>query len=321
MARRNARNAATALPPIEGVERCDPGVAVTEGEFAIVFELYRRGYNARQIADATGRNERTIRKYWHDGIRGAAWGTPIRVQLENEKTAARIRRDEAVLLEEKDRQIHAEAAAIANRSAAKRDALDARTAEANLVKLVRGDVSALAGAAVGLLPAATRLATAIGQAVDKLAKSTELDPEKGLAVLQRTSRFIRDVTEAGHKAMEMERLLLGDPTGGGGKLASEAANMTVDDAMVELQNASMVFESLKARKLRLIQGGAAGEASTAPAEASTPEAPALDGGGVAFDAARSHVVNGTGPGVNGATSEAGEKSDTGAGTPGEGEGR
>lgn len=286
------------------------GQVVTETEWEKIVVLALRGHKVRAIARMTGFHERTLRRFWAEGFQRAPWGmTPIRRIIEEEQAKARALRerigedrDDPTPFEENERRLvetQLGAASLAEKEAAKRDALEARTAEGQLVKLARGNVIALAGAAVGLVRPAMTVAKAIAKTLESRVIENKLNPEEGIAMLREIARYTKDVVETGHKAMEMERLLLGDPSGGG-KLVSDAASMTLDEARAELGNAAKIHAAMEARGWTLVAGGAGAK-------------PAEDGEGQAFDTTTTRTASTeTAPQANdqaGATSEAGAEHD------------
>lgn len=238
------------------------GQPLTEQEWEKIVVLVLRGHTFAAVARMTGFHERTIRRFHKEGFQREPWGrTPIRMLVEQEQAKARAQRlafgadrpdpspaeaDEAATL---DGQLAA--ATVAQRGAARTDALNARTAEAQLVKLSRGNVLALVGASVSLMKPAKAVADAIGTSITKMVDAGGMKASEGFALLRQISGLLREVVGTGAQAMEMERLLLGDPSGAGG-LAKDAASMTEDDALVELGNAAKVFRSLERRGLRLV---------------------------------------------------------------------
>lgn len=269
---------------------------LNEEDWHKVFLLRLRGNTFAATARIAGIGERTVRRLWHEGHPLHAWGqTPMKVLFEQEQQKARALRAEIPGDDGKDMSpLEADekaviegqlgAATFQERKAAKTDALVARTAEATLVRLVRGNAQAMAGASVALMKPAQAIAKRIGENLMLRANAAEINALEGIALLRQTAGLLKDIVESGYKAMEMERMLLGDPTGGG-KTAQDAENMSIDDAMTELGNAALVFRGLEAKNLRLIQGG------RAIVEAAKPDVTPDDASvGNAFDPNASHTV-------------------------------
>lgn len=258
------------------------GQAVTEQEWEQIVVLAMRGNSVPAISRMIGFHERTIRRFMVHGFPRAPWGqTPIRTLIEHEQAKARAlrerigedRNDPTPFEAEEKAIVEAQlgAATLPEREAAKRDALASRTQEGQLVKLARGNVLALAGAAVSLVGPANRLAVEIGARIGDRVKLGNLKAEDGIALLKSISSYLKEIVETGHKAMEMERLLLGDPSAGG-KLASDAANMSLDDAMTELGNAARVHAAITARGWTVHKGGGATVAPPPPQKGITLDA-------------------------------------------------
>lgn len=297
---------------LAGPGKRTPGHGISEEDWIRVELLILRGHAFTAVGRMTGLNERTVRRLFHEGYPSQPWGqTPIKVKLAAEQAKARAqlvaRKEVKPTPAEAEELARVEgligAATLPERVAAKSDALEARTAEAQLVRIARGNVTALAGAAVGLLKPATALAREVGRLVladvDASARSEKtIAPDAALGLLRDCARFMKDIVETGHKAMEMERLLLGDPSGSG-KTVRDADNMTIDDALVELTNGAKVLAGLEAKGLRVIQGGKSpagggeGEPAAEPSPSPAEAAPAAPGGeGQAFDASTSRTAVG-----------------------------
>ncbi len=142
-------------------------------------------------------------------------------------------------------------------TAARHDALEARTNEAIMVKSARANVLGMMSAGLALVRPAQKIAMAIMRAVEAGidgANGVAKDPMASLIILREVAKTLRSVIESGHKAMEMERLILGDPAAGG-QTSSDADSMTDEDMLIELSNAAKVYSSLERKGLRLVQGG------------------------------------------------------------------
>ena len=273
-----------------------PGSPLKESDWEKVVVLKLRGNNNAAISRMTGIGERTLWRLWTYGNPKQPWGqTPIRRIVEEEQAKARALRtqvgdgrNESPL--ETDERIKVEtqigSATLVEKQAAKKDALESRIAEGHLVKLSRGNVIALAASAVGLVKPASKVAKAIGRVIEGLAEQENYDAELGLRMLREIARYMKDIVETGWRAMEMERLLLGDPSNSG-KLASDAASMTDDEAMTMLGNAAKVHAAMTARGWSVVTGGTAKQ--------SEPAKDASADHGQAFDTAASHVTTSAEP--------------------------
>lgn len=287
------------------------GRRVTEKQWEGIIVLALRGNNVPAISRMTGLHIRTLRRMWAVGYPKEPWGqTPIRRIIEEEQAKARALRTQIGEADnptpfEAEEKANVEAqlgsASLVEKTAARRDALESRVAEGQLVKLARGNVVQLAGAAVGLVAPAAKVARAIGKLLAKRAEAEEINAEEGIATLREIARYLKDVVEAGHRAMEMERLLLGDPSSSG-KLAQDAASMSEDEALTLLGNAAKVHAAMAARGWSIVKGGAPKRESAAAAQ------------GQRFDTAASHTSEtGDGPadaGLNGGANGAHEPEPT-----------
>jgi hypothetical protein len=148
----------------------------------------------------------------------------MQVVLEREQVTARARLEE-------ERQAQAAIEAENNRKRregeaekARRDATDARVQEARLVRMARGSAGNLMASLGKMTEGVDRLCQQLDTQL-KMWATPRLDPSTGLPVkmsaveLRTTTQFlatlgtaVRQVNEAGAKAIEMERVLLGEPT-------------------------------------------------------------------------------------------------------------
>lgn len=249
-----------------------------------------------------GMHERTVRRLLKHGYPNAPWGkTPINAIVEQERAKARALRatmpgdtpteaDNLTPLEAEERariEGVVGAATLKERTEARKDALEARTQEAAMVQTSRVNVITLAAAGLALVRPAQRIAEGIARHVENqldMAAATggSMDPAKGLALLKETAKILKDVVETGQKTMEMERLLLGDPSAGG-KVLQDAENMSDEDMLVDLTNATKILGSLERKGLRLVQGG---RGVVVP----KGDAPAGAGEGSVFDASASRTT-------------------------------
>lgn len=251
---------------------------INEEQWHTLVQLMLRGHTQGEAATMTGLNARSVRRYWTVGFPSQAWGkTPIRVLFEQARAKARAARQAEIdsgqtpagpdlTPAEKEDLEHVTgllgSATVEERKAATKDAIDARTSESQLVRMARGNVVILSGAAIGLLRPMKLVAIKVAKLVETAVADEKADAREGLKMLRETARILKDIVETGHRAMEMERLLLGDPSGGG-KIVSTAATMTDDEVLTELGNASLIHRSLE---LRLIRGGRKDDAAASRGE-------------------------------------------------------
>lgn len=147
---------------------------------------------------------------------------------------------------------------------AKNDANASRIEEAQLIRVARGTVgdtlSGLANAARGALALGRKMEEALRAEAEDTEKTFSLKEATALvALLKDTASAVRSITEAGHQAMQMERLLLGEPTSIVGH--AHLRDITLDEAERRIQGAARALERVK-RNPKLL-----------PASASTVDAP------------------------------------------------
>ncbi|HHH30691.1 MAG TPA: hypothetical protein ENK57_20435 [Polyangiaceae bacterium] len=167
------------------------------------------------------------------------------------------------------------------KAAARADAIKARAEEGKLVRAARGNIVELLENGRELLagyrklaPRVSKLIAAIEKKIDKLlaeeSETTDIGEmldlvERTAAVLWRLSTSARASTSAGMQALQMERLLLGQPTEIIGVTDLDA--MDEDEAIAELEAAADVAKRMRARKKRRELRLAASNGKTIPEKA------------------------------------------------------
>lgn len=154
------------------------------------------------------------------------------------------------------------------KAAARRDAIKARAEEGKLVRAARGNVVVLLESCRDLLSAYRKLAPNVRKLVEKInikidaaLDADEGSPEEMLdlvervaAVLWRLSTSSRASTAAGMQALQMERLLLGQPTEIIG--VTDLDSMNEDEAIRELEEAAATASRMKARRAKRMKKSA-----------------------------------------------------------------
>lgn len=213
-----------------------------------------------------GVDPRTAKKAW---LRG--WPNldlpPIKQvildeQMESRASAERERRNEQ--REEAERALQRE---VEIKDRARSDAIAARKAEADLVRANRGNTIALASLTGRVLRSALsgmeeiQKSFAAGQDVD----GKKLTVPQMVNLMDRIARTTERVTRAARDTMAMERILLGEPTEVIGVTSMDFVDE--EDSLRELEEFASAAQRVRERKerrekrLRLIQGGAAADAS------------------------------------------------------------
>lgn len=150
---------------------------------------------------------------------------------------------------------------------AKNDANASRIEEAQLIRVARGTVgdtlAGLANAARGALVLGRRIEDAMRSHVDLMDQKGETfglkDAKEIVSLLKDTASAVKSITEAGHQAMQMERLLLGEPTSIVGH--AHLRELTIEEAERRIAGAARALDRAK-RNPKLL-----------PASASTVDAP------------------------------------------------
>jgi hypothetical protein len=199
---------------------------------------------------------RTVKKAWELGFRYTSYPAahqPIREIIEAEEVYARAQMQEAqkqTAIKEAELE-RARKAEVSEK--ARKDAVEARVQEAAMVRLGRSS-------SIGLLISLNKLAQGIGKMAESLDVSmreiskdtaTGLPRKMGVVEMQRTamllntlSSSVRQANEAAGKALEMERILLGEPTK---IIGVQVESMTLAEASRTVRLAIEASERLKAR--------------------------------------------------------------------------
>jgi len=161
---------------------------------------------------------------------------------------------------------------------AKNDANASRIEEAKVIRVARGTV----GDVLGGLANAARGALALGRKLEEaMAREAEAqnDPTKTfslrdastlVSLMKDTASAVKSITEAGHQAMQMERLLLGEPTSIVGH--AHLRDITLDEAERRLAGAARALARAQ-RNPKLLPASAS---TVDAAPSSTENVPAVD---------------------------------------------
>lgn len=204
-----------------------PKRPITKELFCKLVESYRQApENYHRAAELAGCDPRTAKRAWELGFSWAREESgarrPIREIIGEEQELARARLEE-------ERQAAARRAADDEqkkkaevREKAARDATDARVQEAQLVRLARTASLQLLGTLTRVSTGAAKVGEHIARALDELAsldpvtkqpkKLTPLEMASMTRLMNSLTTSLRQANEAASRAMEMERVLLGEPT-------------------------------------------------------------------------------------------------------------
>ena len=210
---------------------------------ALVAAYREKPEDHRHAAQAAKVNWRTARRGWEHGwTPRLAWAPPIKDVILNEQKATRAR-----LADEREQQTRAEVkAAITTppviQAKAREDALDTRLQEARVVRAARVD-------AIALLETCGEVMKGVVQVVPEMKRSiASMDPLRAVGVLRRLGSLMRDATECGYRALQLERLQVGAPTEIIG-----VSSVGMEDAERETRRTLALLE--EAKKLGVIPSG------------------------------------------------------------------
>ena len=182
--------------------------------------------SVQHAAKAAQVARQTARKAWYFGLSAAPEGCrePIQAILEREQVTARARLEDERQKQASIEAEHERTRREVEKEKQRRDATDTRVQEAQLVRVARTSAG-------NLMVSLGRMAKGVDALCVQLDKqlhlwaTPRLDPSTGLPVkmsaveLRTTTQFlatlgtaVRQVNEAAGKAIEMERVLLGEPT-------------------------------------------------------------------------------------------------------------
>jgi hypothetical protein len=257
-----------------------PNVPVDEALwFAVLESMRRHPGNVLRASKATGSSEKTVRRLWTVGYPKRAWGVrPMKDVLLDENRAASARAAAATeLAQGPDERAIAEG---------RRVAIETKGEEARLLRYARGN-------ALGLMSAATKLTAAVLKLADRIALTLDADEKaeagqrmtlfQALLTFNRAAGIIQKSVYVVESTASLERMVLGDPKERAG--TNLDGEMTLDEAIEEIQTAADTAARLERRGLRILNGGkspplAVGRPLVGEQPAvSVPERPPLNGEG------------------------------------------
>jgi hypothetical protein len=136
-----------------------------------------------------------------------------------------------------------EATEEAEREKARQQALEARTQEAQLVRLARGAAIGTLGGTMRLMPGLAKLADQLRAAID----AGQIPIDKAASTIGQISRTVKDATLAAQVVIELERLHVGAPQAIIGVVQHE---ISVDEAVSAVQEGEAAVQ--RARQLGLV---------------------------------------------------------------------
>jgi hypothetical protein len=208
---------------------------------------------ALRAAAAAPCDPRTAKKAWDFGLPSTpGLERPIREQITEEQIATRARleqqratQEQTLSAEETERKRQARAAAL-------NDATESRAQEVQMVRLARAGAMQLLGTLTQQARGAGKLGERLRQFQEQLAAKPELSIQEISAasrLINNMSTAMRQASDSAQRAMEMERLLLGEPTSILGIQHFEA--LTMDEAEARITAAQQALAHAKARGIVL----------------------------------------------------------------------
>lgn len=171
--------------------------------------------NILRAARLCGVTRPTARRAWETGWPNKPWAkVSIKDLVDQERDIARSRleiAEERAELEEDREALAAEA----DRERSRQQAIKAKEEEGKLVQLARGATLVNLNNMIRVAPSMAKLIERLGTELLVMAdKPTWENRDRGEAssLLRRFALVVRELNAAGHQAMEMERLFLGEPS-------------------------------------------------------------------------------------------------------------
>lgn len=199
--------------------------------------------NIARASRASGVDRRTAKRGWEQGWAVDGRRVPIREIVAEEQAHARARVKE---LEDQVGRQTAEAEAhrrITTVSKALEDVTASRVQEAQMIRLARGATIGLFAGVATLTRAVPKIAVRVQQGLEALAASNEpVTTTEMLNLTRLTSQLIvavRQLAESGQRVMEMDRLLLGEPTS---ITRTEHTEITMEEAAERIEAGRRALE-------------------------------------------------------------------------------
>jgi len=220
---------------------------------------------AQTAAKVAGVDKRTARKAWEKGLASTnnpKYHEPFSQIIEREQVEARARlQTEETIATTKAGEIEAARRAQLQEHAQK-DITEGRVQEASMVRMARSGAIVL----LNTLAQVTAGASVVGKKVRKTLEDVGNDPNRDLTLkeanevtktLNRLTTSLRQASDAAQKAMEMERLLLGEPTNITGHLHVSLEPVPIDQARERVVQVERTLRTLEEEGIKVVDGNAA----------------------------------------------------------------
>jgi hypothetical protein len=199
---------------------------------------------------------RMAKRGWEIGWPQYPWAKPIKRVLENEKIDAMAQARMAT--------VRAQEAAEAERDAARQEAIDAKKQEHQMLKAARGDVLAALVLAAELVPSMRAVAQAVAAACRSPGNGPDGKPlppaipaPAAMGLLTRHATLIQKAVGAAEAVIQLSRLERGASTVNVG-LSAPDEDLSMEDALEELEAIEEVLRTAKPGALRALPGGKTG---------------------------------------------------------------
>jgi len=222
---------------------------MNRAKYQALIEAFREIPGDVKRASRSGVSVGTALKAWEEGWPHRGW-PPIRDVLEEEKILARSTRmaTQALvwnqpLTDLQDRVETGVAAEVTERMA-KDDAITTRAAEGQMVALSRGNTITLMQTTSVIIRGAFTKATELVQKIE--AGEYQMEPSQIVKLITNVAYLTKTAAEAAKMTLEMERLLMGQPTE---IVGLDVRNMSLEDAARTIQMSMMAYERVRAKGL------------------------------------------------------------------------
>ena len=180
---------------------------------------------------------------WSDGRNPLPWAGPISQLIAEEQSIARSR-----ILDERKRALEpvvdGELQSSYDREKAASDAIESRKQEAQMIRLVRADVTNELASVARMLPGIAKWAQS---AAEQLQAKNPDNPAAAVKLMEGLARITDNLSGAADRCMAMERRLLGEPEA---IVGHRLPDMSMDDAVRHIESGHRTLA--RARRLGLL---------------------------------------------------------------------
>lgn len=213
----------------------------TRETYAKLLEAFRERPGAIAFASRAALcDRRTAARTWDGAPRKQEpWAIPIRQVLADEHTAAMARTREAELAR-RDRE-RAEQESTATK--AREEHTEQLAAERQLLKLARNDVLAALAIAAEMAPSMRTLAAVVAHAAKRGEDGSlpDITPSQAMTLLSRHATIMQKAVGAADTVLALSRLDRGEATSIVGLQAVQGPELTYEEALAELEAATIVL--------------------------------------------------------------------------------